>query len=74
MQRGGGNHWALFDGYFAHDAMRRRLPMFPKSISDVQYIRCPISISDVRYIFQTSNIPALALAEVRYCISDVRYM
>ena len=34
------------------------------------YIRRPISISDVRYIFQTLDIPALALAlaEVRYVL------
>ena len=59
--------------------LRQILPIFPKSISDIQYIyiRRPVSISDVRYIFQTSDIPALALAqflsEVRYCILDVGY-
>ena len=57
-------------------------PIFPKYLSDIQYI------SDVQYIyptfdiyirlpyiFQASNIPALALAlaKVRYCFSDVGY-
>ena len=43
------------------------------------YIGCPIYISDVRYLYPTSNIPALALAlalalaEVGYCISDIGY-
>ena len=43
------------------------------------YIRRPISILDVRYLYPTSDIPvlalalALALAEVGYCISDVGY-
>ena len=38
------------------------------------------SISDGRFFFQTSDIPALALAlalviaEIRYCILDVRYL
>ena len=61
-------------------------PIFPKSISDFQhisdskiYIRHPISISDFRYIFQMSDISALALAlvlaldEVRYCLYDIGY-
>ena len=52
-------------------------PMFPKSISDVQYIYP--TISDVRYVYPTSDditalALALALAEVGYSISDVRYI
>ena len=46
------------------------------------YIRRPIYICDVRYLYPMSDIPALtlaiaialALAEVRYCISDVQYI
>ena len=39
------------------------------------YIGRPIYISDVRYLYPTSDIPALALAlaEYWYCVSDVRY-
>ena len=35
----------------------------------------PIYVFDIRYLYPTSDIPALALAlaEVGYCISDVRY-
>ena len=58
--------------------VRRRLRQNDTNISEI-YIGHPIYISDVRYIFQTSDIPALALplalalAEVRYCILDVGY-
>ena len=59
-------------------------PIFPKSISDVQYIyrmsntyiQRPISISYVQYIIPTSDIPALALAlalALAQPLSEVRY-
>ena len=54
--------------------MRCRLRQNATDVSEI-YIRRPIYISDVRYLYPTSDIPALALAlaEVGYCISDVGY-
>ena len=64
--------------YWTSDIYIRR----PIYISDIRYlyltsdiyIRHPISISDVRYLYSMSDIPALALAEVGYCILDVGYI
>ena len=52
--------------------MRRRLRQNATNVSEI-YVGLPIYISDIRYLYPTSDIPALALAEVGYCISDVRY-
>ena len=54
--------------------MRGRLRQNATKVSKI-YIGRPIYISDVRYLYPTSDIPTLALtlAEVGYCISDVGY-
>ena len=58
--------------------MSGRLRQNATNVSEL-YIERPIYISDVRYLYPMSNIPALALAlalalaEVGYCISDVGY-
>ena len=64
-----------FTGYLNKNiTMRRCLRQNATNVSEI-YIGRPIYISDVQYIYQTSDIPALdlalALAKVRYCISDV---
>ena len=56
--------------------MRRRLRQNATNVSEI-YIGCPIYISDVQYIYPTSDIQyptsARASARARAGISDVRY-
>ena len=68
-----------FIGYLNKNiTMRCCLKQNATNVSEI-YIRRAIYISDVKYIYRTSDIPslalalALALAEVGYCTSDVGY-
>ena len=66
-----------YTGYLNKNiTMRCRLRQNATNVSEI-YIGRPIYIYDVKYIYRTSDIPALALAlalaEVGYCTSEVGY-